>query len=90
MAHARAVAYRAARASPAGEPSRLAKALRIKLEDALVFANGQAAVPGAGPSVDGLRLRAVNSPGARCLPCARAEKSAMPPSIASKLSATCQ
>jgi len=43
------------------EQSRVAEALRVELEDALVQANGQAAEPDPEGSADGLRLRAVNS-----------------------------
>src|SRR5215813_10383878 len=61
VARARLVAYQAALASLKGEQSRLAEALRVELEDALVRANGQAAAPDPEGSADGLRLRAVNS-----------------------------
>lgn len=61
VARARLVAYQAALASLQGEQSRLAEALRVELEDALVRANGQAAAADPDGSADGLRLRAVNS-----------------------------
>jgi len=61
VARARLVAYQAALASLKGEQSRLAEALRVELEDALVRANGQAAAADPDGSADGLRLRAVNS-----------------------------
>ncbi|HEY7084540.1 MAG TPA: cation:proton antiporter [Hyphomicrobiaceae bacterium] len=61
VTRARLVAYRAALASLDGEPSRLAEALRVELEDALIQVNGQAAVSDPDGSADGLRLRAVNS-----------------------------
>src|SRR5215813_10835906 len=61
VTRARLIAYRAALASLDGEQSRLAEALRVELEDALVQANGQAAAPDPEGSADGLRLRAVNS-----------------------------
>ena len=61
VTRARVIAYRAALASLEGEQSRLAEALRVELEDALVQANGQATASDPDGSADGLRLRAVNS-----------------------------
>jgi CPA1 family monovalent cation:H+ antiporter len=61
VTRARLVAYRAALASLDGEQSPLAEALRVELEDALMQANGPAAMPNPAGSADSLRLRAVNS-----------------------------
>src|SRR5262249_57485962 len=84
VTRARLIAYRAALASLDGEQSRLAEALRVELEDALVQANGQAAASDPETSADGLRLRAVKfRQKARCLPCATVAKSAMRPSTGS-------
>ena len=61
VARARTVAYQAALASLDGEPSRLAKALRVELEERLVHANGAAAQSGLDTAGDNLRLRTVSA-----------------------------
>jgi CPA1 family monovalent cation:H+ antiporter len=61
VARARAAAYQVALASLDGHESRLAKALRVELEEMLVHVNGPASDPGPGASADSLRFRAVNA-----------------------------
>jgi monovalent cation/hydrogen antiporter len=61
VARARAIAYQAALASLDGDQSRLANALRVELEYALVHTNAAAANPAGEVSGDSLRLRTVNA-----------------------------
>jgi len=61
VAQARSAAYQAALASLEGDQSRLAKALRMELEEALLHANGSAGSSGTAAAGDILRLRTVNA-----------------------------